>query len=1275
MVLIPTRKKYPIFRLFDKLELENFELLKFFSLNIPFRFQRNLKMKKLKLIVFLCLFVSEGYLLSQPVYQGNLIFSSQEDIDSIATLYSGVTGSVTLRGNNIVSLGGMSGWTQVGNDLTIGLGSVSSLSGLSNITSIGGDLKIIGYSNSLVGLSGFQEIGGSLEIENTALLNLTGLNNLRKIGGRLNISNNALISLNGLSSLSVVENNIQITYNNALTGLGGLSNLDSVGLVLHGSTYGYHSIQIYSNASLIDVSGMTDLEYVEGQIAFNSNPSLTTITGFPNLAYANSILFHTNPALTHVSGFQNLQAVDDLMFIDNHNLLDISGFDNLQTISDLFGIRGHDVLTELNGFDNLQYAHRLNIQYNRVLRKINTITNPFTVAYYSFWHCEMPKVPDFYGRIDSQIVIRRNPFLEDLDNLHLLFPETGFVQILGNSSLKSIDALDSLKNVRKSFSITNNDSLITCCKILALGEKFDGAIGVYNNGPGCKTNEETIEICRVSQFHELPLKRNFRKKRLIITSEFDDSTAFKIAADGSSSTLFMIDKSDTIPNSGQLQNRILRIKQDQLQQNTSEFGSLSLIYSSPDSLIYSFRHPEVLYVDENELSKEVVLEVVDTVYNVTIRELPIDFYRAPVLMVHGLWASKTSFDEMAKTLSESGAYLESQLFQADYSKTNDVHFLENLTVVPEAIDNHLLNLTTKGKISAGSVDIVCHSMGGILSRLYLQSDLYEHDIHKLLTCNTPHAGAQSANFILDPRNILGLSACLLFGALGIKDCYSGAVEDLRVDSDATLNVLNNPSINLRSVPTHFLATHQSFDELLTTDGKVVKFVINPIFFLPRFLLSSLTERIYNDDFHDLIVADSSQRAGIFGSHISQYKDQSHVGSVGNDQLISRVIDLLNAPVSDQNLFRSNTYIPPVISYNSPFFTKNNVDSLTLNPNLNVTLSFPSNNNNLVFGDSISIQISSNNSVTHSVLIIQDIESFIYRAEKLGHSNSFTFNENLSSIGAHKVIGIGYDSLNHSYSYDVAYINFSTQIPISNIYANPKNLILNQGEAKYLGIFSSQNNQEFNICTLDSLNYSFKKGYASRLADGRVEGNTIGEDTLIVSYSSHRVEIPILINEACLIPEISMEDTILQSNNPLILDTQASSLSHMWSTGERTSSISVTDEGNYWVLAYDSTGCNTFKEIKVIDELANSLGKEYIYASLDLAPNPVDRWLEIDLGNLSYTSFTIQVIDLQGKIVDSIFYPMLNESHLKYNMEGLEAGLYIIYVLQERKKYYAKVLKN
>ena len=62
----------------------------------------------------------------------------------------------------------------------------------------------------------------------------------------------------------------------------------------------------------------------------------------------------------------------------------------------------------------------------------------------------------------------------------------------------------------------------------------------------------------------------------------------------------------------------------------------------------------------------------------------------------------------------------------------------------------------QGRIAATQVDVVTHSMGGILARkhatglTYQRYDNYQQgDFNKLVTFNTPHAGSPWANVVRD----------------------------------------------------------------------------------------------------------------------------------------------------------------------------------------------------------------------------------------------------------------------------------------------------------------------------------------------------------------------------------------------------------------------------------------------------------------------------------------------------------------------------------------------
>ncbi len=47
----------------------------------------------------------------------------------------------------------------------------------------------------------------------------------------------------------------------------------------------------------------------------------------------------------------------------------------------------------------------------------------------------------------------------------------------------------------------------------------------------------------------------------------------------------------------------------------------------------------------------------------------------------------------------------------------------------------------KQRTNSSKVDIVAHSMGGVVSRYYAQSDEYNNDIDQLIFLGTPHQGS------------------------------------------------------------------------------------------------------------------------------------------------------------------------------------------------------------------------------------------------------------------------------------------------------------------------------------------------------------------------------------------------------------------------------------------------------------------------------------------------------------------------------------------------------
>jgi len=185
----------------------------------------------------------------------SIYLGAQADIDNFQSNHGPCdrVGMLTIRGEDVVNLNGLSALTGVGGlnielnpllTLVDGLQALTSvdawllirsneqlraLDGLSNITSVGNNL-FISNNRSLLdvdGLSGLTRVGGHLLIRNNSVLdNLDGLSNVTTVGYGLDISGNSnLINLDGLSGITNVGGDLYVWVNSALAECSTLSNL------------------------------------------------------------------------------------------------------------------------------------------------------------------------------------------------------------------------------------------------------------------------------------------------------------------------------------------------------------------------------------------------------------------------------------------------------------------------------------------------------------------------------------------------------------------------------------------------------------------------------------------------------------------------------------------------------------------------------------------------------------------------------------------------------------------------------------------------------------------------------------------------------------------------------------------------------------------------------------------------------------------------------------------------------------------------------------------
>ena len=324
--------------------------------------------------------------------------------------------------------------------------------------------------------------------------------------------------------------------------------------------------------------------------------------------------------------------------------------------------------------------------------------------------------------------------------------------------------------------------------------------------------------------------------------------------------------------------------------------------------------------------------------------IPFLVYRPPIALVHGLWSSAGAWDDFT-ALTDNPAFSAS-VYLVDYSNTSGNAFSVNWWRVAERILDVLADYRMKNNIAATQVDVVAHSMGGVLTRDYASQPIFRGNgdfnsgrVHKLITIDSPHRGSEF------PGKIAASSAVCqkVFGALG-KD-VSGAVADLTVDSPA-LTALNSPvplgfAVDKTPIKGFAIAGVTSPGQALLTELSVVHTTVLPKVCLA---LSIPFATLFNspsnpDGASDLVVAKASQlgyengtsifqgspatqefpgfvhatAAGAYPygpSVLGQAADQSAPGSAVDPlQVANYVVTLLNTPITQTSSPSFGAMIP------------------------------------------------------------------------------------------------------------------------------------------------------------------------------------------------------------------------------------------------------------------------------------------------------------------------------------------------------------------------------
>lgn len=154
------------------------------------------------------------------------------------------------------------------------------------------------------------------------------------------------------------------------------------------------------------------------------------------------------------------------------------------------------------------------------------------------------------------------------------------------------------------------------------------------------------------------------------------------------------------------------------------------------------------------VSQQVPLTITATQGTSTLA-LPILLQPPPLVLVHGIWSSAgQAWPPFEQWLNSN--YPTNLVFAADYGRYNYLAFSDPhiQNILESTISNALASAALQGVI-ARKVDVVGHSMGGLVTRYFMEygppypiSFLPSNPVHQLITIGTPQLGTPLASMLL-----------------------------------------------------------------------------------------------------------------------------------------------------------------------------------------------------------------------------------------------------------------------------------------------------------------------------------------------------------------------------------------------------------------------------------------------------------------------------------------------------------------------------------------------
>ena len=258
---------------------------------------------------------------------------------------------------------------------------------------------------------------------------------------------------------------------------------------------------------------------------------------------------------------------------------------------------------------------------------------------------------------------------------------------------------------------------------------------------------------------------------------------------------------------------------------------------------------------------------------------PFNLYKAPVVMLHGLWGKPNDWDSLATALQNDG-FPPTPPLQYPYQAS----FADNAQVTSNHVAVALARLRGQGLV-AKKADIVAHSMGGCLAKRYGSREY----IRRIVTVGTPHYGSPVANRALECDQFWSGTLEWLANTLGGRSLY-GAVQDLRTNATGVPgDALGVPVLALNGI----VQPNDSFPVYSDANGYII--LLRAILGQLLAPQSQLDIDLFGFDTSDWVVSGLSQRGGLPAGSVTNVNVTWHVDEPKNPVVISKTIAFLDDP--------------------------------------------------------------------------------------------------------------------------------------------------------------------------------------------------------------------------------------------------------------------------------------------------------------------------------------------------------------------------------------------